>query len=68
MNNKHIQQMSYITVEVDRKWKLLSHVWLRHYTLHGILHEFQNTGILDSRIPEWVAFPFSKKLISATKN
>ena len=36
------------------KWKLLSHVWIcdpMHYRVHGILQ---------ARILEWVAFPFSR--------
>ena len=43
----------FITTE-NWKWKSLSHVWLCdlvHYTVHGILQ---------ARILEWVAFPFSR--------
>ena len=38
------------------KWKLLSHVWVfvtMDYTVHGILQ---------ARILEWAAFPFSRDL------
>ena len=44
------------TQRSEVKWKLFSHVWLfanpMNYTVHGILQ---------ARILEWVAFPFSRK-------
>ena len=41
-----------IGLSIVWKWKLLSHVWLfMDYTVHGILQ---------ARILEWVAFPFSR--------
>ena len=44
---------------VKWKWKSLSPVWLCNpmdYTVHGILQ---------ARIPEWVAFPFSRRFSQA---
>ena len=41
-------------MQIQWKWKLLSHVWLSdpmEYTVHGILQ---------ARILEWVAIPFSR--------
>ena len=35
------------------------------YTVHGILHEFQNTELQNTGVG---GLPVSKKLISATKN
>ena len=43
-------------LEYEVKWKLLSHVWVfvtMDYTVHGILQ---------ARILEWAAFPFSRDL------
>ena len=43
-----------VSSSVKVKWKLLSHVWLfaTPWTVHGLLQ---------ARILEWVAFPFSRK-------
>ena len=45
----------HLYISVKWKWKSLSHVWLFVIPWTNIVH-----GILQARILEWVAFPFSR--------
>ena len=49
---EQIEKGELILHENSEKWKLLSHVWLFIYIVHGILQ---------TRILEWVAFPSPKE-------